>query len=628
MPKIKYLTEDKSGKKLRRNVPAALRELAGQSAWVERVDGSTDEIRKRANLFAVETDGQIDSLRSRLISARELEAEPPENRSRFRIRLSEIDARRLTLMYFQSVEKDRMLSRFYSTGRGWTEHERAEVVADAAADYGEALRAAEGVVRANEPDPNQRTIQFAISLLVDAQFVTEDAFEMRETGRFNKKLVRVVPQELMDNQNFELLCRYLQDADVELSRQWLEYLQTGNRPKMQPPTFMDALVAIDRQGSTPSQRSRTIKDLIEAFEAAKEKEGVSSSRKFQFQIVTRSLVEELGEDFPLEDVTRKHCEDLLELFVRVPSHATQHYPGMTLSAAADAYEKDKGQSAARYDAAQKNLAILKLIFQYAVAQDWNEFDPTNKVSLTIPLKERRLQARNRGYEPFTLSELTKIFSSPLYKGCVNDEHGYDKLGPNIVKRHRYWVPLVGLYSGMRAGEILQLETRDIITKSGVAYFDVTDDPKQDGLNVEKQLKNENARREVPVHPELERLGFVDWVHAQPKGRLFPEARAGDNKKLSDRFSKWFNNYLQKCGVWVPRKKVFHSFRGTFADRLKNAGVPLDKREAIMGWEAAGKMDARYGEGFSIEALSEEMQKTTYPDLDLSFLYPSSDALGD
>ncbi|MBV1887594.1 MAG: hypothetical protein KUG61_10970, partial [Parvibaculaceae bacterium] len=64
------------------------------------------------------------------------------------------------------------------------------------------------------------------------------------------------------------------------------------------------------------------------------------------------------------------------------------------------------------------------------------------------------------------------------------------------------------------------------------------------------------------------------------------------------------------------------FRGTFADRLKHAGVPLDKREAIMGWEPAGKVDARYGEGFTIEAPSEEMEKTGYPELGLSFLFPA------
>ena len=70
---------------------------------------------------------------------------------------------------------------------------------------------------------------------------------------------------------------------------------------------------------------------------------------------------------------------------------------------------------------------------------------------------------------------------------------------------------------------------------------------------------------------------------------------------------------------LAHKKVFHSFRGTFADCLKDAQVPLDMREAIMGWEPSGKMDAQYGSGHSIELLSEQVAKSSYPGLDLSHL---------
>lgn len=622
MPKIKYLTEDKSGKKLRRNVPQELRNLAGQSAWVERVSGTPLEIRECANLFAVKTDGYISSLRSQSTSAAIQGGELSENRSGFRIRLSKIDAKRLALIYLQNAEEERIRGRFYSVDGRWSELDRAEAIADAAADYGEALRAAEGKAYSDESDPEQSAAQLAIQLLIEAQFVNEDRFQTTEVGRFNKRLIRELPPELMENKNFELLCRYIQEAEVTLSCQWLNYLQTGQRPELRSALSTGQTAPIDAPINSNGGGSHTIGDLVDAFNAAKEKEGVSNSRQSQFRIVTRSLLEELGDSFALEDVTRKHCENLSDLYLRIPSHATQHYPNTTLRDAAEASEKNKGLPTARYDAGKKNLTILQSIFQFAIQLDWMVGDPTSKVSIMVPLQERRRQARNKGYEPFTMDELKIIFSAPLYTGCKNDGHGYDTPGSNIIKRHRYWVPLIGLYSGMRAGEILQLETGDIVTgKTGVIFFDIHEDPNRESSDMKKSLKNVNSWRKVPIHPELVRLGFVDWARAQPTGRLFPEARAGENKKLSDRFSKWFNSYLTKRGVWVPRKKVFHSFRGTFADRLKHAGVPLDKREAIMGWEPAGKMDARYGEGFTIEALSEEMEKTGYPELDFSFLFP-------
>jgi len=619
MPKIKYLTEDTSGKKLRRNVPASLRELAGKSAWVERVSGTTTDIREGANLFAVETDGEIKRLRNLLANSQDKEAASSTEQSGFRIRLSKVDAKRLAVNYFYGIEEDRALSRFYSVAKGWSDLDKASAIADAAADYGDALRATDGLSNTDEPDPDHEAVQISIDLLIEAQFVTEGVFEQREVGRRRKKTVWVAPPELMDNENFCLLIGHVQDAQVELSNRWLEFLQTGAKPENLASGFPGASVS---PVSGTVQQFHTVGDLTEAFEAAKTKEGVSYSRQSQFKIVTRSLREKLGKDFRLEDVTRQHCEELAEFYPRIPSHATQHYPKMTLEQAAEAHEKKTGAPARRYDAGKKNLAILKSIFQHAVYLDWREDDPTQKVRLVLSARERRRLEQDNGYDPFTLKELKTIFSAPLYTGCQDDEHGYDKPGANIVKRHRYWVPLIGLFSGMRANEILQLEKSDVSTQDGVAYFDVTEDPSQEVLDVEKRLKTANARRKVPVHPELIRLGFVDWVQNQRKGRLFPEARAGKNKKLSDRYSKWFSNFLKKRGVWVERKKVFHSFRGTFADCLKNAGVPLDRREAIMGWDPKGKMDARYGDGFDVEVLFEEMQKTSYPELDFSALYPA------
>ncbi len=647
MPKVKYLTEDKSGKKLRRKVPQELCELAGKTAWVERVSCSGKELRQLANLFAVKTDDEINALRNRIASTQTNASADPAIAAGFKVNLTKTDAKRLAFLYFQRREEKQLLSRGYSSGIGDPER-----IADAAADYANALRAAAGeeppsredlldfealqgveglqnveALRAyeswhREPPVSAHAERIALGLLLDANFLEDYTIERSQAGGRRGRKQLVVPAWLRDHKNFQTLCRLIEEAEVELARRHLEYLQTGVAPAVKNELFLSP-----PSGNFPSKHQSvknaySLEDLASAFEKLKTDEGVSSSRQSQYRIVLRSLREELGADLSLHDVTRHHCEDLLQLYLRIPSHATQHYPDMTLTASAEAYEDKKGQSAARYDAAQKNLAILKSIFDYAVELDWREDNPAEKVVLRIPQKEKRRQARNKGYEPFTTEELQKIFNAPLYTGCQNDESGSETPGPNVIKRHRYWVPLIALFSGMRAGEILQLEKRDIKgLGTDVTYFDVDDEPWAEGTGVVKRLKNENARRKVPLHPELKRLGFLNYVQSQPEGRLFPEAPAGSGGKLSDHFSKRFAYFLKKRGVWVSRKKVFHSFRGTFADCLKAAEVPLDMREAIMGWTPAGKMDARYGDGFGVSLLSKEMQRTNYRELDLSFLYP-------
>jgi len=109
--------------------------------------------------------------------------------------------------------------------------------------------------------------------------------------------------------------------------------------------------------------------------------------------------------------------------------------------------------------------------------------------------------------PFTPAELTSIFSAPLYTGCIDDEKNYAKPGAKVIRRARFWVPLICLFTGMRANEICQLKTSDLkSTDDGILFFDVNDD------TGDKKLKTKTSRRRFPVHPELIRIGFVEYVN--------------------------------------------------------------------------------------------------------------------
>ena len=74
--------------------------------------------------------------------------------------------------------------------------------------------------------------------------------------------------------------------------------------------------------------------------------------------------------------------------------------------------------------------------------------------------EGRSHTREDRY-PFSDTQLNKIFGSPLYTGCLNDDAGYAAPGPNRPKGTRFWIPLIGLFQGMRLNEICQLKRTDI-----------------------------------------------------------------------------------------------------------------------------------------------------------------------
>ena len=195
---------------------------------------------------------------------------------------------------------------------------------------------------------------------------------------------------------------------------------------------------------------------------------------------------------------------------------------------------------------------------------------------------------------FTDDDIVKIFTSREYRESAFNAD------------YKYWLPLIGYYTGMRIEEICQLYTSDIRQQDSIWYFDISDDG-------EKCLKTKAAIRKVPIHPLLiERFHFHDFVAKQKNRgvqRLFPEL-----KKHSGRYShyasRWFNgDYLVKVGVKneTTSGKVFHSFRHTFANACKLSGVGEHMARELLGHEVGKKSITygRYGKKYPLDVVYRE-----------------------
>jgi integrase len=217
--------------------------------------------------------------------------------------------------------------------------------------------------------------------------------------------------------------------------------------------------------------------------------------------------------------------------------------------------------------------------------------------------------------PFTADELTKIFQSPIYTGCksVRYHNSPGDLIPN--DQGIYWVPLLGLFTGCRSGEIIQLRTEDVKIDGSIAFIDVTDEG--DDLS----LKNSGSRRRIPIHQTLKDLGFLRFVERQRKlksARLFPDLPKASDGTYSTAYSTKFGNTLKALDIKHDRIS-FHSFRHCFEDACRNSRIPLDFVNALQGHAQQG-MAGRYGNGqYGLQLLSEEMEKLNHVGLDLSHL---------
>lgn len=142
---------------------------------------------------------------------------------------------------------------------------------------------------------------------------------------------------------------------------------------------------------------------------------------------------------------------------------------------------------------------------------------------------------------------------------------------------RRWAHWIMAFTGMRVSEALQLSVRDLRQDNGIHYFAVhADDP-------DKTIKN-GQRRSVPMHPALIAEGLLDYAATlPPDGPLFPDKRLDKFGRRGGRgwnaVGKWVR---ETAGIGDPRKGPDHSWRHRMEDELRNAEVPEDVRDAVVG----------------------------------------------
>jgi integrase len=166
--------------------------------------------------------------------------------------------------------------------------------------------------------------------------------------------------------------------------------------------------------------------------------------------------------------------------------------------------------------------------------------------------------------------------------------------------HRFWVPLVGLYTGARLEEICQLHIDDIRQEDGVWIIDIND-------SGDKRLKTLNAKRIVPIHKSLIDEGFIDYVRQMKsagKQRIFPELKRIKGK-YGHYFSRAFSLQLKKLGIKTEGRSIsFHSLRHSFITRAKHTDLPEGYIKQIVGHANQSITFGLYGKNYDVPKLKE------------------------
>ncbi len=192
---------------------------------------------------------------------------------------------------------------------------------------------------------------------------------------------------------------------------------------------------------------------------------------------------------------------------------------------------------------EKNINILKTIFSLAVSNDLIDKNPLVGIKL---VKQKGLP---KPRVPFSCEDLKKIFSSPVF---TKDERPIGGAGEACI-----WLPYIALYTGMRLEEIGQLLVSDIKCHNDIYYINVGNDEFST-----KILKTSSSHRRIPIHPELIRLGLLDYVDQMKQvqsDQLFPKLVENVITNIQQHFQSGLDVIYAEQSVLLISVKLFIVF---------------------------------------------------------------------
>lgn len=278
--------------------------------------------------------------------------------------------------------------------------------------------------------------------------------------------------------------------------------------------------------------------------------------------------------------------------------------------------------------------VLKTFFDLARSMSlMNNNNPANDVVIPLLSKKETILAKGKTQrQPHTTTQLNAIFAGYFY-----DLNETSKVTGKVRSDHaiRYFGPIICLLHGVRVREMVQLRVGDFSFRDDNCFIKFTldeDDSVNDGTSEsqmpERRFKNENVEREMPMHPILIRLGFVDYIlkmqskHAKT-APLFPSALP----KPGGQAPAWGRAYEQKFLRYVKFDLGFgvgygnHSFRHQFEDRIRAAKAkspwPEGVSEYISGRKRSTKSEgsaAEYGVGYMAVHVKKYFESIDFSDI--------------
>jgi integrase len=397
------------------------------------------------------------------------------------------------------------------------------------------------------------------------------------------------------------------ELGTEVLKRFVQALQAIERRQRGEPVDTPPVPEVTGQ---PAAEGETLRAALEDWKKARRRPA-NTLREFVYAV---GRFVELHGDLPVVKITRRHVRTFREALQLLPLRRSGELRSATLPELAEWSRKHGGIPRVSAATVNKMLGGVQAVLMWA--RD-NGFIP-DEVPWADPFSRMRLEEEIPTREPWQLDELKTLFGSPVFTEGARPAGGRGEAA--------FWLPLLGLFTGARLGELAPLTASDVSIdeETSIPIITIREDLEQG-----RALKTVGSRRTVPIHPELIRIGFMRFVEdlrGTNAARLFPLLTPGSKGGLGEAWSKWFGRYIRRLGI-TNRASVFHSFRHGFKDALRQARVDRDVNDALTGHIGVASVAGSYGakdmvRRFGLPQLADAVAKVVYRGLDLSALeYP-------
>ena len=217
---------------------------------------------------------------------------------------------------------------------------------------------------------------------------------------------------------------------------------------------------------------------------------------------------------------------------------------------------------------RRRINCISAILNYAYAElDVDKRNPFSRLFI----RGEGQDAHKRG--TFTLDQLKRGYDHALSSGS----------------QVKLLMPLLG-ETGCRLAEIVGLELDDIDMSEGVIHI---------RPNSIRRLKIMNSVRSLPLVGYAKEAMQLALEHSD-KQHLYPRYLKDGRCRAthaSNALCKWLKKDFGLTG---------HSLRHTFRDRLRASACPMEMIDQIGSWSSIGTVGTKYGLGYSIDLLRQQL----------------------